>query len=166
MAPLRALRTAPFAMGLAVLSACSTGSAPPPAIPQPVGTEAAYCPPVVQREGTSILRRGEGDALQYIASISETSRSCRVVDGVLQIEVGIAGRVMPGAAAPSGQVGLPLRVVVVRGDEVLYSNLGRLGVPIARGSGAQSFAYVDRAIRLSEPASRNINIQVGFDEQN
>lgn len=166
MAPLHAFRIAPFAMGLAVLSACSTGGGQPPAVSQPAGTEAAYCPPVVQREGTSVLRRGEGDALQYVASISQTSRSCRVIDGVLHIEVGIAGRVMPGAAAPSGQVGLPLRVVVVRGSEVLYSNLGRIGVPISQGSGAQPFTYVDRAIRLSEPASRQVNIQVGFDEQN
>lgn len=161
---LRASRIAPIAIGLAALAGCSTSSAPPAPVQPPVQA-AAFCPPVVLREGTATLRRGEPDALQYIASIAETSRSCRVEGGALVVEVGIAGRVTPGVAARAGQVQLPLRVAVTRGDEVLYSNLGRLGVSIQPG-GPQTFTYVDRAIRLQEPASRTVNIQVGFDEQN
>lgn len=165
MPPLNASKIASLLAGLAILSACSPGGgAVVPA--QPQAQEARNCPPIVLREGTAILREGPPEALRYIASIAETSRSCRVIDGALHIEVGIAGRVTPGVAAPSGQVQLPLRVAVVRGTEVLYSNLGRLGVSIAPGSGAQTFRYVDRAIRLSEPAAQTINIQVGFDERN
>lgn len=166
MLPLQASKIATLLAGLAVLSACSSSGDGGPAPLQPQGQEARNCPPIVLREGTAILRDGPPEALRYIASISETSRSCRVIDGALHIEVGIAGRVTPGVAAPSGQVQLPLRVAVVRGSEVLYSNLGRLAVSIAPGSGAQTFSFVDRAVRLNEPVASTVNIQVGFDERN
>ncbi|MFD2238588.1 hypothetical protein [Aureimonas populi] len=154
---------------LAALSACSTtGEEAAPqlaAAPAQIeGTEARFCPQVTLREGTSILRRGEGDAQQFVASIAETTRSCRVVNGELLMEVGVSGRLVPGMAARGGSVELPVRVAVSRGADVLYSNLGRVSVSTAPGP-AQTFVYVDRAVRIPEPTSRGVSIFIGFDDQ-
>ena len=166
MPTLHASRIAILAGSLGLLSACSTSSPDVPVVAAQQGTEAAVCPRIALREGTAILRRGGPEALEYVASITETSRSCRVIGGQLVIEVGIAGRVTPGVAARAGGVQLPIRVAVTRGTDVLYSNMGTQSVAVTPGAGAQNFLYVDRSVRIAEPADRAVAIQVGFDEQN
>lgn len=123
-----------------------------------------YCPNVSLREGTAILRKGEGEAQQYIASIVSTSRSCRVLNGELRMKIGIAGRVVRGPAAKPGEVGLPIRVAVVRGTEVLYSKVGASGVTIQPGGTAEQFVYIDDAVVVPEPDRKNLVIYAGFDE--
>lgn len=128
------------------------------------GTVPDYCPRVSLREGTAILRKGAGENLQYIASITQTTRECRVVDGELRIKVGVSGRVVPGPAGGAGSASLPIRVAVTRnGAEVLYANKGTQSVSYATGS-AGRFVYVDEMVRVPEPAAKNYSIFVGFDD--
>lgn len=156
--------------GLA-LGACSTsGGGGTSVAPAPVraasseGTVPDYCPQVSLREGTAILRKGEGGNLQYIASISGTTRSCRVRDGQLYMEVGIAGRVVPGPAARSGEIQLPIRVAILDANQLVYSQLGQQPVGVTPAGGAQDFRYVDRAIRIAVPKGRSLVVYAGFDE--
>ncbi len=156
------------------LSGCNALTATQPIQP-PMGTPAQqpmtasgtipdYCPQVTLREGTATLRKGEGDALQYVASITSNTRSCRVRDGEFYMEVGITGRLVPGPAAKPGTVTLPVRVAIVNSGAVAYSELGQQGVPIGTAAGPVDFAYVDRNIRLPIPQGRTLTVYVGFDE--
>jgi hypothetical protein len=156
--------------GLA-LGACSTsGGGGTSVAPAPVraasseGTVPDYCPQVSLREGTAILRRGAGDNLQYIASIASTTRSCRVKDGQLYMEIGVAGRVVPGLSAKPGTTQLPIRIAIVDAGKVAYSKLGQVSVSTDPAGGPQSFSYVDRAIRIPVPAGKTLVVFAGFDE--
>ena len=156
---------------LALASGCTstkedTSLAPPPNMNASAseGTIPDYCPKVSLREGTAILRKGDGATLQYVASITSTTRDCRIVDGQMRIKVGVAGRVVPGPAAKAGEVGLPIRVVVTRGTEVLYSEIGSRQINMKPGMGAEQFVYVDQSVAVPEPTAKDLVIYAGFDE--
>ncbi|KAB0679567.1 hypothetical protein [Aureimonas leprariae] len=134
--------------------------------PQSVDTEGVvpeYCPKISLRENTAILRKGEIGKQQYIASITQTTRECHVLNGELYLKVGVSGRVVAGPAGEGGTAALPIRVAVVSGADTLYSNRGTQSVAYAQGSPGR-FVYVDEAIRVPEPPARNYAIFVGFDE--
>ncbi|SMC53804.1 hypothetical protein SAMN06297251_103247 [Fulvimarina manganoxydans] len=129
----------------------------------PGGLEAAYCPKITLRQGTAILDKKNGEELAYSANITGTNRDCRIVDGQLRMKIAVFGRVMPGPAAP-GAVTLPIRIAVLRGEDVIYSELGQRQVNAQSGQSAQTFEYVDDRIAFAEPKERNIIIYTGFDE--
>ncbi|MCQ8780743.1 hypothetical protein NPA31_000945 [Aurantimonas sp. MSK8Z-1] len=167
----RVARMTAFLAVAAALAGCnSTASGPAleeaaqPVAQKQEGRIPDYCPRISLREGTAILRKKVGEDIDYIASIGDTSRSCRLIDGQLHISVGVAGRLTAGAAAKARTEPLPVRVAVVRGTDVLYSKLGTVGVPVKGGGGADSFTYVDDAIVIPEPPEKNIIIYAGFDE--
>ncbi|GGE14248.1 hypothetical protein GCM10011390_36770 [Aureimonas endophytica] len=163
---LAALLAAPF-----LLSACGPtqraadlGDAPRrPVSADAEGVVPEYCPRITLREGTSILRKGQGEAMQYIASITQTTRECHVVDGELRMKVGVAGRVVTGPNGQGGTAVLPIRVAVTRGPDVLYTNKGNESVTYAQGATGR-FAYVDEMVRVPEPSAKNYSVFVGFDE--
>lgn len=168
-----ASRIAAIVAAAALASACTSTdnagaaleAAPPKmASAEPEGTVPDYCPNVSLREGTAILRKGLGDDLQYIASIVSTSRDCRIVDGQLRMKVGVSGRVVPGPAAKPGATSLPIRIAVVRGEEVLYSAKGSQTIEVKPGQGGDQFVYVDQAVAVPEPTAKNLVIYAGFDE--
>ena len=144
-------------------SSTATLSAPPQQVAA-AGTIPDYCPQVTLREGTAILRKGAGDAVNYIASIVGTSRSCRERDGEYLMEVGISGRLVPGPTAKPGNVDLPIRVAIVDSGKVVYSELGRQGVSIDSSGNPANFSYVDRNVRFPKPSGRSLTVFVGFDE--
>jgi hypothetical protein len=175
-----ALRGAMVCGALALLSACSStdsgaeleanagalgapGGAAAAATAWATAPESRFCPNVTLREGTAILRKSVGDEVDYVASISEATRDCRIIDGRLRMQIGVAGRVVPGAAAQARAVNLPIRVAVLRGEDVIYSELGQQTVSVAPGAGAKTFRYIDQGIAL-DPSERNVVIYAGFDE--
>lgn len=168
----KACRIAAFLGAAAAVSACTSnnntvenldGAPPRMAATEEEGRVPDYCPNVALREGTSILRKGDGATLQYVADITSTSRECRVLNGELRMKVGLAGRVVQGPAAKPGELGLPLRIAVVQGTEVLYSQKGSAAVNLAN-QGAQQFVFVDQNIVVPEPTAKNLVIYAGFDE--
>ncbi|WP_148640011.1 MULTISPECIES: hypothetical protein [unclassified Aureimonas] len=170
-------RLAILALAGLVSAGCSTsgrGPAPAPASSASLPASAAqvatagsvpdYCPPVALREGTAILRKGAGDSIDYVASITGTTRSCRERDGQYLLEVAVTGRVVPGPAAKGGTVNLPVRVAIVDNGKLVYSQLGQQGVLLDSSGGAVNFTYVDRAVRFPKPTGRTLVIYAGFDE--
>ena len=127
------------------------------------GAEARFCPQASIREGTSILAKKNGEALDYQAVIVNAKRDCRIVNGQLKITVGLEGRVMPGRGAKSRTIDLPIRVAVVGQDGVIYSNLGRVAIPVKKGGVATTFRYVDDKILIA-PATTGVVVYTGFDE--
>lgn len=165
----------------AMLAACSSAgtgagleetaaSVSPPPVPngQPtgfasMGTAASYCPAVEVRQGTGVLDKDQGSELAYSANIIGAQSTCRIVDGQLRMKVDVGGRIAPGPAAP-GAVQLPLRIAVIRGDDVIYSELGRVPTTATAGGDAQNFTYTDDRIVFAEPKEENIKVFTGFDE--
>ena len=127
----------------------------------------AYCPKVTLREDTGYFNRyakgGEDDPakLSYQASISEVTRSCSRATGMLTMDVAVAGRVVPGPAGVAGTVALPVRVVVLQGDEVLYSQL--LNHQVTVGNQAQQFIVSDPNVTVPIPADKTLQVFAGFD---
>lgn len=168
-----------FSLGLgvlmaasAVLSGCShKGVEKEPA--EPRITEAqlrAYCPFVKMRDGTSYYniyeRNGQDDAnsVVYQAAISDVTRTCETSDTTLSMKVAAAGRVVPGPKFKPGTVVMPIRVVVMQGDSVVYSMLHKYPVQITNGTDATQFIFSDDKISLPKPTSKNIRIFIGYDE--
>ncbi|MEZ5810760.1 MAG: hypothetical protein R3D45_05020 [Rhizobiaceae bacterium] len=134
----------------------------------------AYCPSIRLREGTAFyntyqrVRRGEeqktADNIIYQASITDVTRSCRYENGLLNMTVAVAGRVVPGPKGEAGAIAMPIRVVVVRGDEVLYSELHKYQVSINSLTGATRFVFSDPNVSVPAPTAANLLVFAGYDE--
>ena len=146
-------------------------TAPPPPEEKITQSELrAYCPSVIIRQGTSsynaYAKGGDGDASKLIhqTSISDATRSCTRADGTMTIKVAVAGRVVPGPLAQAGPVTMPIRVAVLQGQEVLYSQLHRYQVTLAGTREAQQFVFSDPNVSIPIPPDGQGRIFVGFDE--
>jgi hypothetical protein len=165
----------------AVLAACqSNGSGggvrtagddalpPPPSEKVKQSDLLGYCPRVTLQEGTasfhSYAKGGEGDPakLRYQASIADVTRSCKRENGMLNITVAIAGRIVPGPAGAPGTISMPIRIAMLEGDRVIYSQLHKHEV--AAGAQVTQFIFTDPGLSIPEPSQRNIRILAGYDE--
>jgi hypothetical protein len=134
----------------------------------------AYCPKISIRAGTETLRvypkgikKDTPDAskkLRFQATIQEVVRECNYISETLAMRVGIAGKVINGPTGESGDLQLPIRIVVTRGEELLYSQLHKITTNIETGRNLAKFRFVDEAVNIDKPESKNILIRVGFDE--
>ncbi len=129
-----------------------------------------YCPSVSLREGTAYFntyeRGGKDDQSRviYQASIADVTRKCTNNGGMLNIEVAVAGRIVPGPKGKAGSITMPIRVAVVQGADVLYSELHKYPVNIGDTIGATQFVFTDPAIQIPVPARQNVVIFAGYDE--
>lgn len=139
----------------------------------PAGPTAVRCPYVDVREGTETIRTfeagatGEEQRLRWQATISETARECRSYPNEANYVIGVTGRVVNGPAGTPGNVTLPLRVVVLRGnEEVIFSRVQQVPVAVTPTGGAFSLVVDDIRIQReqTDPLS-NLQIYVGFDPQ-
>ena len=83
---------------------------------------------------------------------------------MMTIKVGVAGKVVVGPAGSAGTVNMPIRVAVVRGDEVLYSQLHKNVVQVTDPSTATQFVFTDPNVVIPIPSARDVQIFAGFDE--
>jgi hypothetical protein len=138
--------------------------------PQKITTEElqAFCPRVQLREGTATFRTyakgGQDDPakLAYQASISDVTRACTYSGGAITMNVAVAGRVVTGPAGGSGSVTLPIRVAVLNGDQVVYSQMHQHQV--AASSGTTQFIFNDPAVTIPAGFEKVVQIYAGFDE--
>jgi hypothetical protein len=130
----------------------------------------AFCPRVQLREGTAYYntyaKDGQDDATKiiYQASIGDVTRSCTYGPGTMTVNVAVAGRVVPGPLAKAGSITMPIRVVAMRGDEVLYSQLHQFPVAIGEGTGATQFVFTDPAVSFPTPPDSKVIVYAGYDE--
>ena len=167
------------AMGLA-LSACTSsgdGGSKDFSLKKPVYTKDdkfidpnEYCPKAVLRGGTENYRafprgqKGNLARMQLQATIVKVARECVYEGDKLQLKVGVAGRYVPGPKASGSQASLPIRIVVRRGDQTLYSKLHSTSASLGAGETYGKFQFIDDAIYIEKPTAQNIQIFVGFDE--
>lgn len=175
------LRFAPVLISAALIAGCT--SADPRAVlspnrpDQPAAVDAVLdatvvqgaCPAVLLREGTAYYttyaKGGNGDPAKVIhqASITDRTRQCRVSGDQMIVTVVVTGRVVGGPQAKSGEVKLPLRVVALDGETVLYSELQKQPVMITEGGPAEQFIYTDANVTFPVSASRSVKLYAGFD---
>lgn len=175
------LRFVPVLLGAALIAGCT--SADPGAIlnsgantQQPAidaVTNAAVvqgaCPQIQLREGTAFYRTyekgGDGDPSKviYQASIADTTRQCMVNGGQITATVVASGRVVAGPAGKAGQVDVPVRVAVIDGENVLYSELQKQPVLLPENQPTAQFVFTNAAVTFPATASRTAKIYIGFD---
>ena len=59
---------------------------------------------------------------------------------------------------------MPIRVAVIRGDEVLYSQLHDYEVAINSVTGATQFVFSDPNVSIPAPTAANLLVFAGYDE--
>jgi hypothetical protein len=130
----------------------------------------AYCPRVTLREGTAYFntyaKGGQDDPTKvlYQASITDVTRTCSNAGGTMTMNVAVAGKVVPGPAGAPGNVTMPIRVAVVRGDEVLYSQLHKYQVAVGDASAATQFVFNDTSVSFPTPQQADVQVFAGYDE--
>jgi hypothetical protein len=166
--------------GLAFAAGCQSNDTAGALEPKGGGTAApqvkeselrAFCPPVMLREGTAYFNtyeRGAKDKdpakLEYQASIGDVTRSCTYPDGLITMDVAVAGRIVPGPKGKAGTITMPIRVVVVQDGQVVYSQLHKYPVAVTDTVGATQFVFSDPAVSIPRPSTRSVVVYAGYDE--
>lgn len=171
------LRFAPVLISAALIAGCTSadpraalapGNGNQQASAEPAVIQGA-CPAVSLREGTAYYttyaKGGDGDPTKIVhqASISDTTRQCRVSGDQIIMTVVVTGRVVGGPAVKTGIVELPLRVVAVDGETVLYTELQKHPVSVAEGGPAEQFIYTNAAVTFPMSAAGTAKLYAGFD---
>lgn len=151
------------AVGLAaVLAGCTTqGQGSGPQSAPMAAADPRDCPRIEVPEARAVMRKGTAPAYEYVVSVSEVTRSCRIEGGQVYMDVGVAGRIVPGAAARAGQITVPMRVTVGNAGGEVYSKTGRVAANVVPG-GPTQFTYVDRGIVV--PEGGRLLVQAGLDQ--
>ncbi len=165
--------------GLAACNAGGSGSAldlnsakvEAPAVEKVLQSDlTGFCPQVTLREGTAFFttyeKGGDGDPTKaiYQASITETTRGCTRPNGMLAMNIAVAGRVVPGPKAKGATITVPIRVAITEGDAVLYSQLHQFQVTIVPGQAATQFVFNDPNPSIPQASAKAVTVFVGFDE--
>jgi hypothetical protein len=157
-------------------SKATTANAAAPAGPE-VDTD-IECPPVKIRNGAASLTIGmnpkeaEPSPLQvrFQGSVVRTARECHVAGGVMNMKVGVEGRIISGPAGGPGSVEVPVRIAVVQegvSPRTIVSNFGKQTVTLTSEADRANFVHVDD--RISFPLPRPFGlidsyvVYVGFD---
>jgi hypothetical protein len=136
------------------------------------------CPDIEVRSGASTLMvsnnpgAGEPNPLdvRYQGTFVRLARECHVNAGMLNIKVGVEGRVVTGPAGVPGTVNVPLRIAVVQDaieQKTLVSHFATIPVTVSNAVDRVTFTHIDSEI--SFPAPKPIErvdtyvIYVGFD---
>ncbi|MGB8819018.1 MAG: hypothetical protein WCC66_13960 [Rhizobiaceae bacterium] len=129
-----------------------------------------FCPQVTLREGTAFFttyeKGGDGDQTRaiYQAAITDTTRACTRPNGMLVMNIAVAGRVVPGPKANGKTVTLPIRIAIVEGEAVLYSQIQQFQVTVNAGQAATQFVFNDPNPSVPLSSAKKIIVYVGFDE--
>jgi hypothetical protein len=133
------------------------------------------CPGVAIRHGASTLTSTSDGAeqnamnLRYQVSFGQTARECRLVGNMVNMKVGVQGRVILGPAGSPGPIDVPLRLAVVHEGvtpKPIVTKLERLSVTVAPGDSNVMFTHVEENLAFPMPKGAEIDsyvVYVGFD---
>jgi hypothetical protein len=148
------------------------------------GSLRAYCPKVTLRDGTAYFNtygsggrkvasaddsvdastQNDSSNIIYQAAITDVTRDCTHAGGTMTLNIGVAGKVVPGPLGKPGAITMPIRIVVMRGTDVLYTKLHQYKVQVSDMSAATQFVFSDPAIAVPEPTIANYQVFAGYDE--
>jgi hypothetical protein len=113
-------------------------------------------------------RIGDGAAVVDRGEITKTARECKLIDGVMQVKYGIAGRLVLGPKGKPGTVTLPVTMDVVdKSNAKMKTEPFTISVTITKQNPLSFFAVVrDVAIPIKEGTTpQDYNIVVAFDKK-
>lgn len=148
----------------------------PAAAPGAAGTVEVNCPPIDIRQGASTLQTtapgaDQAMAVRYQATFVRTARQCAAKDGVLNVKIGVQGRLILGPAGAPGDTTVPLRYALVQEGvepKTIWSKLYNVPVTVPPDLSNVPFTQVVEDMSVPLPPGRELDryvIYVGFDPQ-
>ncbi|AZO48440.1 MAG: hypothetical protein EOS58_14775 [Mesorhizobium sp.] len=115
-------------------------------------------------DGTLVDPDRDPAKIIYQASITDVTRDCSRGNGQLSMKIAVAGRVVPGPMFAPGTITMPIRVAVMHGTDVLYSQIHQYQVQITDPSAATQFVFTDPNVIVPEPTAKDYQAFAGYDE--
>jgi hypothetical protein len=115
-------------------------------------------------DGTIVDPQKDPTKIIYQASITDVTRDCSRANGQLSMKIAVAGKVVPGPMFAPGTITMPIRVAVMHGTEVLYSQLHPYQVQVSDPSTATQFVFTDQNVVVPEPTAQDYQAFAGYDE--
>ena len=125
--------------------------------------EAAAAAPTAP-DGTIVDPNKDPTKIIYQASISDVSRDCVRANGQLTMKVGVAGKIVPGPMFAPGTITMPIRIAVMHGTDVLYSQIHPYQIQVSDPSTATQFVFTDSNVVVPEPSAKDYQAFAGYDE--
>lgn len=128
------------------------------------------CPQIFMRDQDAIYRtyaKGKKDDPQQVsfqASFGDYTRQCVLTDTDLTMTVVAQLRLVAGPAGAPGQVTLPIRITVVDGDTVLYSEVTNFPTQIPAGSAATQVVFRKEGVKMPIGSGALVRVNIGFDQ--
>ncbi len=94
-------------------------------------------------DGTIVDPDRDPAKIIYQASITDVTRDCSRANGQLTMKIAVAGKVVPGPMFAPGTITMPIRIAVMHGTEVLYSQMHPYQVQVTDPSAATQFVFTD-----------------------
>lgn len=130
---------------------------------------ATQCPPIKVRAGSEAMyyygngRTGDPKALQYQGVIDESSRNCVVSNGLITVNMGVAGRILLGPGGKQTSVNAPIRFAVERNGTAVFSEKYTIPVSVVPPAESAEFSKVIENVAIPYLGGEDITIWVGFD---
>jgi hypothetical protein len=128
------------------------------------------CPQIYMKDADAVFRSyaggartGDAEKLAYQASIANYTRQCTLNETNLTMTVVAQMRVLAGPAGNSGKVTLPVRITVLDGEDVLYSEVTNFAADASSTVATQALFRKD-GIRLPVGSGALVRVNVGFDQ--
>ncbi|WP_407048236.1 hypothetical protein [Methyloraptor flagellatus] len=127
------------------------------------------CPIAEVRYGSEMLplfeggKQGDPTALRFQLTVQKVARDCDVVGDKVIARVGVAGRVLAGPKGATGTVSVPVRIAAVRGEQVLYSKVTTVAVPVNAPDYAANWSIIDDQVTIPVLGSGDVTIYAGLD---
>jgi hypothetical protein len=115
-------------------------------------------------DGTIVDPNKDPTKIIYQASISDVSRDCSRANGQLTMKVGVAGKIVPGPMFTPGTITMPIRIAVMHGTDVLYSQIHPYQIQVSDPSTATQFVFTDSNVVVPEPSAKDYQVYAGYDE--
>jgi hypothetical protein len=139
---------------------------------EPTGAYVAgKCPQVVIRDEGAVFRtyangaKDDREKLIYQASLAQGTRQCTSDGTSLGITIAVQGRLVAGPLGGPGAVTLPIRVSVMDGENVLYSDVTKFEASIPQGETTAQFLFSDNKISVAGGSGGFVSLYVGFDQE-
>jgi hypothetical protein len=168
----------PFSDRISSLFGRSTQQESPRAPTTPT-TEEFDCPRIDIRQGASTLLVNAGQAsgeeggalaLRYQGTFVRAARECRVTGNMVNIRIGVEGRVILGPAGGPGPISVPLRFALVsetlNSMKPVWSKLQIINVDIPPQTPNMNFTHIVEDLTVPIPPASELEgwvIYIGFD---
>ncbi|WP_209888841.1 hypothetical protein [Rhizobium leguminosarum] len=129
------------------------------------------CPQIFMRDQDAIFRtyaKGKKDDPQQIvfqASFGDYTRQCTLSDTNLTMTVVAQLRLITGPAGAPGPVTLPIRLTIVDGETVLYSEVTKFPTEIPAGAPGTQVIFRKDGIKMPVGSGALVRVNIGFDTQ-